>query len=104
MPLRRLGEPGDVAAVCLFLGSDAARYVSGVILPADGGWILNGAPMDNGYEIGSLRPQSANRRLPLPATIPNGGTAMNYRTIVLSYKHRTPKVESTSGIPPMLTF
>jgi NAD(P)-dependent dehydrogenase (short-subunit alcohol dehydrogenase family) len=48
VPLRRLGEPGDVAAVCLFLGSDAARYVSGVILPADGGWILNGAPMDLG--------------------------------------------------------
>jgi NAD(P)-dependent dehydrogenase (short-subunit alcohol dehydrogenase family) len=46
-PLRRLGEPGDVAAVCLFLGSDAARYVSGVILPADG-WILNGAPMELG--------------------------------------------------------
>jgi NAD(P)-dependent dehydrogenase (short-subunit alcohol dehydrogenase family) len=34
-----------VADVCLFLGSDAARYVSGAILPADGGWILNGAPM-----------------------------------------------------------
>ena len=48
VPLRRLGEPGDVAAACLFLGSDAARYVSGVILPADGGWILNGAPMGLG--------------------------------------------------------
>ena len=29
VPLRRLGEPGDVADACLFLGSDAARYVSG---------------------------------------------------------------------------
>jgi NAD(P)-dependent dehydrogenase (short-subunit alcohol dehydrogenase family) len=48
VPLRRMGDPGDVAAACLFLGSDAARYVSGVILPADGGWILNGAPMGLG--------------------------------------------------------
>jgi NAD(P)-dependent dehydrogenase (short-subunit alcohol dehydrogenase family) len=45
VPLRRMGAPADVADVCLFLGSDAARYVSGAILPADGGWILNGAPM-----------------------------------------------------------
>ena len=45
VPLGRLGAPDDVAAACLFLGSDAARYVSGVILPADGGWILSGAPM-----------------------------------------------------------
>ena len=45
VPLRRLGDPGDVADACLFLGSDAARYVSGVILPADGGWIQNGARM-----------------------------------------------------------
>ena len=48
VPLRRMGTPADVAAACLFLGSDAARYVSGAILPADGGWILNGAPMGLG--------------------------------------------------------
>jgi NAD(P)-dependent dehydrogenase (short-subunit alcohol dehydrogenase family) len=48
VPLRRMGAPADVAAACLFLGSDAARYVSGAILPADGGWILNGAPMGLG--------------------------------------------------------
>ena len=48
VPLRRMGNPDDVAAACLFLGSDAARYISGAILPADGGWILNGAPMSLG--------------------------------------------------------
>ena len=48
VPLRRMGSPDDVAAACLFLGSDAARYVSGAILPADGGWMLNGAPMNLG--------------------------------------------------------
>ncbi|MBC7987462.1 MAG: SDR family oxidoreductase [Sphingomonadaceae bacterium] len=38
VPLGRLGTVDDVADVCLFLASDAARYVSGVVLPADGGW------------------------------------------------------------------
>ena len=39
VPLRRLGSPDDVARACLFLASDAAAYVSGAILPADGGWL-----------------------------------------------------------------
>jgi NAD(P)-dependent dehydrogenase (short-subunit alcohol dehydrogenase family) len=38
VPLNRLGTVDDVADVCLFLASDYARYVSGVVLPADGGW------------------------------------------------------------------
>jgi NAD(P)-dependent dehydrogenase (short-subunit alcohol dehydrogenase family) len=46
VPMRRLGTPEDVAAACLWLGSEAAAYVNGVILPADGGWILRGAPLD----------------------------------------------------------
>jgi NAD(P)-dependent dehydrogenase (short-subunit alcohol dehydrogenase family) len=46
VPMRRLGTPGDVAGACLWLGSEAAAYVNGVILPADGGWILRGAPLD----------------------------------------------------------
>ncbi|MCA8881561.1 MAG: SDR family oxidoreductase [Rhodobacteraceae bacterium] len=45
VPLGRMGVPADVAAVCLFLGSDAASYVNGAIVPADGGWLLSGAPM-----------------------------------------------------------
>lgn len=45
VPLGRLGEPADVAGVCLFLGSDTARYVSGALLPADGGWMQRGAPL-----------------------------------------------------------
>ncbi|MGH6614493.1 SDR family oxidoreductase [Sphingomonas sp.] len=38
VPLGRLGTVDDVADVCLFLASDYARYVSGVVIPADGGW------------------------------------------------------------------
>ena len=43
VPMRRMGTPQDVADACLFLASDAARYVSGAILPVDGGWAVAGA-------------------------------------------------------------
>jgi 3-oxoacyl-[acyl-carrier protein] reductase len=35
--LRRLGAPADIADVVLFLLSDAARYVTGAVVAADGG-------------------------------------------------------------------
>jgi NAD(P)-dependent dehydrogenase (short-subunit alcohol dehydrogenase family) len=37
VPLGRLAKPEEVAAVALFLASDQASYVTGVILPMDGG-------------------------------------------------------------------
>jgi L-rhamnose 1-dehydrogenase len=37
IPLRRLGEPKDVAAVVAFLASDDAGYMSGAELLVDGG-------------------------------------------------------------------
>ena len=36
-PMGYLGEPADVAAAALFLASDEAKYVTGVVLPVDGG-------------------------------------------------------------------
>jgi NAD(P)-dependent dehydrogenase (short-subunit alcohol dehydrogenase family) len=36
-PLGRLGEPGDIGDAALFLASDQAKYLTGVILPVDGG-------------------------------------------------------------------
>jgi NAD(P)-dependent dehydrogenase (short-subunit alcohol dehydrogenase family) len=36
-PLGRLGKPKEVAEAALFLVSDSASYITGVILPVDGG-------------------------------------------------------------------
>ncbi|MBI2199367.1 MAG: glucose 1-dehydrogenase [Candidatus Rokubacteria bacterium] len=38
IPIGRAGHVGDIAAACLYLASDASRYVTGAILPVDGGW------------------------------------------------------------------
>ncbi len=39
-PLGRWGEPTDVAGPVLFLASDAACFVTGVVLPVDGGYLI----------------------------------------------------------------
>jgi len=36
-PMGKLGEPADIGDAALFLVSDAAKYITGVILPVDGG-------------------------------------------------------------------
>jgi len=40
VPLGRIGTPREVAGAALFLASDDAAYVTGVILFVDGGWVL----------------------------------------------------------------
>jgi 3-oxoacyl-[acyl-carrier protein] reductase len=38
-PLRRLGEPDDIAGAYLWLASDAASFVSGAVISVDGGMV-----------------------------------------------------------------
>lgn len=37
IPLGGFGKPGDIAAACLYLASDASRYVTGQLIAVDGG-------------------------------------------------------------------
>lgn len=44
MPLQMIGQPEDIAAAIGFLASDAARWITGVSLPVDGGHHLRRGP------------------------------------------------------------
>jgi len=39
IPLKRAGEPEDIANACVFLASDLSSYVNGQVLPVDGGML-----------------------------------------------------------------
>lgn len=43
VPLRRWGSKGEIAKAAQWLCSDGASYVTGVVLPVDGGWSLGGS-------------------------------------------------------------
>ena len=36
-PLGRIGKPGDIASLAVFLASDDAAYINGAAIVADGG-------------------------------------------------------------------
>jgi len=42
LPLRRIGEPEDIAGPALFLASDASAWITGVTIPVDGGAMVSG--------------------------------------------------------------
>ncbi|MBU1090719.1 MAG: 3-oxoacyl-[acyl-carrier-protein] reductase [Candidatus Omnitrophica bacterium] len=41
IPLSKFGDPGDVAAVCLFLASSDSDYVTGQTIVVDGGMVMS---------------------------------------------------------------
>jgi NAD(P)-dependent dehydrogenase (short-subunit alcohol dehydrogenase family) len=46
IPMGYLGQAQDVAHAVAFLASDLANYITGVVLPVDGGWQAFGGPGD----------------------------------------------------------
>lgn len=40
VPLGRAGQPEDIAHAAIYLASDEASYVTGIVLPVDGGLLM----------------------------------------------------------------
>ena len=40
MPMRRIGEPSEIADAVVFLASDAARFITGATLDVNGGQVM----------------------------------------------------------------
>lgn len=53
VPLGRLGAATDIAQACAFLSSPYAAYITGAVLPVDGGWSNGGASVA-GMAIGDM--------------------------------------------------
>jgi NAD(P)-dependent dehydrogenase (short-subunit alcohol dehydrogenase family) len=60
VPLGRLGTPEDIGNACLFLASPLGSFVTGTILPVDGGWSQNscGGMSDHLAAAASCKPAS----------------------------------------------
>jgi NAD(P)-dependent dehydrogenase (short-subunit alcohol dehydrogenase family) len=39
IPLRRFGKPSEVVGAVLYLASNASSYMTGTVIPVDGGYL-----------------------------------------------------------------
>ena len=46
IPMGRQGNPEEIANVTAFLASDFASYMTGSVIPVDGGWTCGGFARD----------------------------------------------------------
>lgn len=37
-PMERFGEPSDLAGIIIYLASDASQFITGTVIPVDGGF------------------------------------------------------------------
>ena len=60
VPLGRFGTKQEIADCCLWLASPMAAYVTGAVIPVDGGWSLGGMSVANFGMLQLLAPPAAD--------------------------------------------
>jgi enoyl-[acyl-carrier-protein] reductase (NADH) len=63
-PMRRIGRPDEVASAVLWLCSDESSFITGAIVPIDGG-----------QYAGSKPPRTYRPGSPMPSDRPSSGTS-----------------------------
>jgi NAD(P)-dependent dehydrogenase (short-subunit alcohol dehydrogenase family) len=61
IPAGRLGQPDDIRGLAVFLASDASSWITGTLIPMDGGNLAANAGATIGQEAGDGRQESRNR-------------------------------------------